>query len=477
MSLWSSYEADKAVQGASTKPWAAEGISIDSRTLSKGDLFLALQDKRDGHEFVAAAFRAGAAAAMVSRIPDSAPPGAPYLVVDDVAAALTQLGAAGRSRSRARIVAVTGSVGKTSSKEMLRHAFRMQGKTAAAEQSFNNHLGVPITLAQLPKDADYAVVEIGMNNPGEILPLSKLASPDSAIVTKVAPVHMAAFDSIDGIVREKASIFLGVRERGSAILNSDSKGFGTMRKLAASRGLRISSFGRKSGSDWQMLDSCACGSGTAFTLLHAEQRSRIRLRAVGKHFAENALGVLAAVQSVGADPILAADSLAKWLPPPGRGTRHSIRIGSRENSSFTLVDDAFNASPVSLAAALESLLATEPANGPSGVMGKRIAVLGDMLELGESEHEIHAGIAKLDAISDIDTVHCAGGLMRSFYEALPRKKRGRWFETSEEMVVHASDLAGPGDVILIKGSKGSKIAAVAEAIRALSKIQELETGE
>ncbi|MCE2521775.1 MAG: UDP-N-acetylmuramoyl-tripeptide--D-alanyl-D-alanine ligase [Rhodobacteraceae bacterium] len=467
MMLWNSTEADGATGGKSTKPWCASGVSIDSRTLSEGDLFVALHDRRDGHDFLAAAFSAGAAAAMVSRIPENTPRNAPLLVVEDVECSLSKLGAAGRSRSKAKVIAVTGSVGKTSTKEMLRHVLQPQGKTAAGELSFNNHWGVPITLAQIPSDAQYAVVEIGMNNPGEILPLAKLTSPDSAIITKIAPAHLAAFDSLEDIAREKSSIFAGVRQDGTAIINAGSPSFDIMNWEASARGLRIVSFGRSRSANWRLQDARVSSAGTVVKLETNGQARCVKLASAGQHFAENALGVLAAVESLGADPVLAALDLATWQPPPGRGNRHRVLLSRSEDQELTVIDDAFNASPVSLAAALEMLASSNPGTTLSGRPGTKVAILGDMLELGARENEIHTEIADLKAVADIDVFHCAGQLMHNLHEALPADKRGMWFATSEDMASQAHALAGPGDVVLVKGSKGSRVSVVVDAIRKL----------
>ena len=464
MTLWSSAEADGATGGTSTGQWCASGVSIDSRTLKEGDLFVALRDRRDGHDFLDDAFANGAAAAMVSRTPGELPKDNPLLVVDDVENALVRLGAAGRERSRAKVIAVTGSVGKTSTKEMLRHVLHRQGRTAAGELSFNNHWGVPITLAQLPADAEFAVVEIGMSNPGEILPLATLASPDSAIITKVAPVHLAAFESVEDIAREKSSIFAGVRSSGTAVINAGSPGFEIMHQEASARGLRIVSFGRSDSAEWQLLDVRLSKEGTVLQLENRGRPQVVKLGSIGRHFAENALGVLASVDALGADPVLAALDLAAWQPPPGRGTRHRVALSRTEDQVLTVIDDAFNASPVSIAAALEVLAGSFPGAAPSGRSGRRVAILGDMLELGDREVKFHSELAELPAIAEIDVVHCAGPLMRNLHETLPTDRRGMWFATSDAMSKRVHELVGPGDVVLVKGSKASRVSMVVDAI-------------
>ena len=464
MTLWSSPEADRATGGTSTGPWRASGISIDSRTLKEGDLFVALRDRRDGHDFLDDAFANGAAAAMVSKVPEDLPKGCPLLIVDDVENALVRLGAAGRERSRAQVVAVTGSVGKTSTKEMLRHVLHRQGKTAAGELSFNNHWGVPITLAQLPADAEFAVVEIGMSNPGEILPLATLAKPDSAIITKIAPVHLAAFRSVEDIAREKSSIFAGVRSSGTAVINVGSPGVEIMRQEASANGLHIVFYGRPDAAEWKLLDVRMSEEGTVLKLENRGRPQVVKLGSTGRHFAENALGVLASVDALGADPVLAALDLATWKPPPGRGTRYRVVLSRSENQVLTVIDDAFNASPASIEAALEVLAGSTPGAEQTGRSGRRVAILGDMLELGEREVKFHSEIAGLPAIAEIDVFHCAGPLMRNLHEALPADRRGMWFATSDAMSKRVHELVGPGDVVLVKGSKASRVSMVVEAI-------------
>ena len=475
MILWTSRDAELATGGRSTKPWQASGVSIDTRSLEEGDLFIALRDKRDGHDFVADAFAAGASAAVVSRIPEGIPGDAPLLVVGDVQDALVGLGTAGRNRSSAKFVAVTGSVGKTSTKEMLRHVLKGQGKTSAGEQSFNNHWGVPITLARVPHDAAFAVVEIGMNNPGEIRPLAKLAQPDAATITRIGPVHLAAFSSVDDIAEEKSSIFSGLQSGGTAVINADSPGFEIMKRAASASGARAVTFGRSDTADWKLLDVRLSENGT---ILSAENRGRVqyvKIAAAGQHFAENALGVLATVAAVGGDPVLAAIDLGTWLPPAGRGTRHKVVLSSNEEQELTVIDDAFNASPVSLEAALEVLAGTNPGQTTLGRPGRRVAILGDMLELGEREGDFHAGIARLAAVESVEVLHCAGKLMRCLYEALPSEKRGRWYATSEEMASKAHELARPGDVVLVKGSKGSRVSVVVDAIKKLGEVHHVDS--
>ena len=469
MMLWSSNDADLATGGHSSREWAASGVSIDSRSLDSGDLFVALRDRRDGHDFVAAAFKGGASASLVSRKPRGVPDDAALLVVDDVQEGLKKLGVAGRTRSKARIVAVTGSVGKTSSKEMLRLVLSKQGKTHVAERSFNNHWGVPLTLAKLPSDADYAVVEIGMNRRGEIGPLSNMTRPNTALITRVASAHLEALGSLDEIAAEKAEVFSGLEPGGTAIVNIDSPASAVVLERAQEAGAKMVTFGRAAGADWRLVDARVCSEGTVVRAVHGGRSQIFRLAARGRHFAANALGVLAAAADIGVDPVIAAIDLRDWTPPPGRGNRHSIVLdGDVGTRSICLLDDAYNANPASLAAALEVLAETALGNNCNGLgIGRRIAVLGDMLELGSAAVDLHASFADHPSMGAISLVHCSGPLMRNLYDALPADKRGCWCESAQSLAAKAHRLAGAGDVVLVKGSKGSQISLVAQAIRNL----------
>ena len=467
MTLWTSIDAERATGGSSTKPWQAAGVSIDSRSLEPGDLFVALADRRDGHDFVAAALAAGAAAAMVSRVPENAPDRAPLLVVADVLDGLRRLGAAGRDRSRGKVIAVTGSVGKTSTKEMLRLVLSRQGRTHAAAHSFNNHWGVPLTLARMPQDTEFAVIEIGMSQPGEIAPLSRLARPHVGMITEIAPAHLAAFDAIDKIAEEKASVFSGLQAEGVAVLNANSPGIEILEKRARDAGARILRFGSRAGVSHRLVEAKIIETGTAMRIERRGLPQCVMLAAQGRHFARNALGVLAAVEAAGADPIVAALDLRGWVPPAGRGTRESIVL-DWEKPPLSLIDDAFNANPVSMEAALEVLAARNLAEQQP--RGRRIAVLGDMLELGDDAAAMHAAIADLPSVKNVELMHCAGPLMRRLYDSLPADRRGEWRETAADLAASVRQLAAPGDVVLVKGSKGSRVSLVAEAFRGLSKI-------
>ena len=466
MTLWSASDAATATGGRSTTDWQAGGVSIDTRTLQPGDLFVALTDARDGHEFVAQALQKGAAAAMVSRIPDGLSPDAPLLIVGDVLPALHRLGAAGRARASARVVGVTGSVGKTSTKDMLRAILSGQGRVHAAEASYNNHWGVPLTLARLPADADFCVVEIGMNHPGEIAPLARLAQLHVALITTVAAAHLEAFTSIDAIAREKAAIFQGLTPGGTAILNADLPV--TPILLQAARAARATpvTFGATPGADWQLTEARLTDDTTVVRANAEGTPFLFKVASPGRHFALNALGALAAAAALGADPVISAQDLGRWQPPTGRGTRERIQLDIVEETFFDLIDDAFNANPASLAAALDVLIAARPTDGIGRVgNGRRIAILGDMLELGATEIDLHRAIARHPGLAAIAVIHCVGPRMQALWQALPRGQRGEWVETAPELASHARSLFDAGDIVLVKGSKGIKVSLVVDALR------------
>ena len=436
-------------------------VSIDTRTLQPGDLFVALTAARDGHGFVARALDKGAAAALVSRVPDGVSPDAPLLIVDDVEAGLRALATAARARTRARVVAVTGSVGKTSTKEMLARVLGNQGHAHASVASYNNHWGVPLTLARMPADTQFAVIEIGMSHPGEIAPLARMARPHVAMVTMVAPAHLEAFGDIRHIAQEKASIIKGLEPGGIAVLNGDVGTTNILQSVARAAGARIITFGEGIGCHHRAHRIELTPDSTVAEARAWRTPLPYRVSARGRHFAINALGVLAAVRALGADRGRAVRSLAAWQPVSGRGARERILLDPVEpDTALELVDDAYNANPASMAAALEVLAATT-----TGKTGRRIAILGDMKELGPDQLRLHAALANLPAMRHIDTVHCVGPLMRALHDALPECKQGEWCTTSKSMIKSLRRRLAPGDVVLVKGSLSTGLGAIVDAIR------------
>ena len=466
MSLWTAAEAAKATGGRAVGDWSCDGVSIDTRTIQAGDLFVALRDVRDGHDFVAMALEKGAGAALVSHVPEGVAADAPLLIVDDVLTGLEALGAAARARTKAKVVAVTGSVGKTSTKEMLLAIFADQGRAHASVDSYNNHWGVPLTLARMPADTQYAVIEIGMNHPGEISPLAILTKPDAAMVTTVAAVHLEAFDDVAGIAVEKAAIFDGLQPGGVAVINADIDHAAILMAKAVDCRLRDIEFG-ENAYHFKLKDVQVQGDTTVVQADADGTPLLFKIGTPGRHFAMNALGALAIAQAMGADLALAAASLGRWTPYKGRGVREVIHLDRVEiNMTLNLIDDSYNANPTSMAAALEVLAAAEVTHDIGRVSkGRRIAYLGDMKELGPDEIALHAGLAHLEATKKLDVIHCVGPLMRSLYDLIPAHQRGEWAATSAELLPGLSGHLDSGDVVLAKGSLSMKLGLIVDAIR------------
>ena len=466
MSLWTAADAAAATGGSVTSDWIATGVSIDTRTLEPGDLFVALQAVRDGHDFVAQALEKGAAAALVTRVPDGVDPDAPLLIVADVLEGLEALGIAARARTDARVVAITGSVGKTSTKEMLRAMLSDQGRTHASVASYNNHWGVPLTLARMPVDTEYAVIEIGMNHPGEIAPLAKMARPHVAMITTVAAAHLEAFEDIAGIAVEKASILEGLEPGGVAILNNDCSTAAILQAKAHDVKRRDVGFGEH-GFDFVLKSVDLGRDATVVQAVANDAPLLFKVGAVGRHYAMNGLGALAAAEALGADLALAAQSLGRWSPYQGRGAREVIALDLADTRmTLELIDDSYNANPTSMAAALEVLAAAQVTNDIGRVSkGRRIAFVGDMKELGPDGPDMHADLANLDAVDAIDTFHCIGPLMQNLHEALPAEKQGLWTATADEMEARVARRLDSGDVVLVKGSLSMNLARIVDAIR------------
>ncbi|KMK66668.1 UDP-N-acetylmuramoyl-tripeptide--D-alanyl-D-alanine ligase [Puniceibacterium sp. IMCC21224] len=467
MTLWTAAEAVMATNGQSTRDWQADGVSIDTRTLKPGDLFVALKAARDGHDFVAQALAAGAAAALVDHVPEGLPDNAPLLIVDDVLTGLEALGVASRARTAARVVAITGSVGKTSTKEMLRKVLSGHGKTHAAEASYNNHWGVPLTLARMPRDTEFAVIEIGMNHPGEIAPLSRMARPHVALVTIVAPAHLAAFESIEGIAQEKASIIEGLEPGGTAVLNADLETTPLLIAAARARGARVVTFGQSRRAHHRITDLRIGDQATVVQGRAWRTPVLYKISVPGRHFAENAMAVVATAGALKLDRALVLADLGRWEPGAGRGQREVITLDVVDtHMTFELIDDAYNANPASMAAALEVLAAAEVRHDVGRVSkGRRIAYLGDMKELGATEAALHAALAEHPAMAEIDVVHCVGPLMQSLYDVLPAEKRGRWTRDTDGILVGLRSDLDAGDVVLVKASLSMGLGRVVDAIR------------
>jgi UDP-N-acetylmuramoyl-tripeptide--D-alanyl-D-alanine ligase len=453
VSLWQAADAARATGGKATGAWSASGVGIDSRSLVPGDLFVALKGTRDGHAFVKAAFEAGAAAALVARTTPPVPAQVPLLVVEDTQTGLEALGRAGRARSAATVVAITGSVGKTGTKEALRHVLAQQGATFASTASHNNHWGVPLSLARLPQDARWAVLELGMNHAGEIRALTAQARPHVAVITRIAAAHLANFRDEAAIADAKAEIFEGVEPGGTAVIPADGPHASRLHAHAHAAGIaRIVTFGSAPGADWRLTDWAGDATSSRGTVEHGGDRLSLELPLAGAHQAMNAVAVLAAVAAAGGDPERAAAALATLAAPPGRGVRHRIRVGG---GTALLLDESYNANPASMAAAI-AVLGSQP--------GRRIAVLGDMLELGPQGPELHARLAADLMAADAALLFACGAQMRRLYEAVPPDRRGAHVMDSMDLLPYLRASLEPGDVILVKGSLGSRMGPVVKQL-------------
>lgn len=465
--LWTAAEAAAATDGmAAGADWSVAGISIDSRTCRAGDLFIALKGPNfDGHDYAAQALAKGAGAIMVHRPPQGVAADAPMLVVDDTMQALNDLATAARLRCDGRIVAITGSVGKTGTKEALRTALQAQGRTYATEGNLNNQWGVPLSLARLPRDTQFGVFELGMNHAGEIAPLSRLVEPDVAIITTVEAVHIEFFPSVEAIADEKSAIFAGMGPNGVAIVNRDNLHFPRMVAHARTQGIaRVWSFREHGDADAHLLDYSLHATASAVAASIRGQALQYSLPLPGKHNVLNSLAVLLAVRAVGGDVVVAARSFAKLAAGKGRGARQRLAIPA---GPILLIDESYNASPASVSAAIAVLGQAEMPGSYAGAT-RRIAVLGDMLELGERSAELHAGLACKLVKGDIDLVFACGPAMGHLYEALPPKLRGGYAADSQALAPLVAGALTAGDIVMVKGSLGSRMSHVLTAIDGLA---------
>ncbi len=459
--LWTEAELTGALGAPPSERLAntVEGVSIDTRTLAPCDLFFAIRgETHDGHDHVARAFEAGAPAAVVQRdrARDLAALG-PVFATEETLKAMERLAVAARARTTARIVAVTGSVGKTSAKEMLRAMLGASGETHASAASYNNHWGVPLTLSRLPAGAKFGVVEFGMNHAGEIAPRVRMVRPHAALITTIAPVHIEYLGSLEAIADAKAEIFLGLEPGGTAILNRDAPQFERLAAAARVRGARVRTFGVSEACDARLV---ACEEGEAGSRVSAKvlgRSLRFDLGAPGTHMAENALGALLAAETLGADVERSAAALAGFSPQKGRGERVTL---AAPGGAITLIDESYNANPASMRAALKLLGSARP--GPNG---RRVAVIGDMLELGADGAAMHAALAADLAVNQVDLLFGAGPLTRALYDAAPQARRAAWAERASELAGEVARALRPGDVVMVKGSNGSRMGPLVAALR------------
>lgn len=452
--LWTSADIARATGGAEGGGFSATGVSIDTRTLEPGDLFVALAGVRDGHEFVAQAMAKGAAGALVSQDVD-----APFVKAADTLAALEKLGIAARDRAtKARRGAVTGSVGKTSVTQAIMAGLTLAGPAHSSVKSYNNHIGVPLTLARMPADTERAVFEIGMNHADEIGPLTRFVRPHAVVVTTVGPVHIENFpDGEAGVARAKAEVFEGLEPGGVAILNADNQWFDLLKAEAEKAGGRVLSFGTRENCDAQLIDFQVPGS-------HAVIQARLHGKALdfpilqtGFHWGLNSMAVLLMLEALDVDLDRSLAALGSFEPLAGRGAESVVAMAG---GAFTLIDESYNANPISMASAIKTL-------GARATSGRRLVALTDMLELGPEAQAFHAGLAgPLDAAS-IDLVFCAGPLMKSLWDALPPTRRGGYAETAAALAPQLVQAVEAGDVVMVKGSNGSKAGLIAQALATL----------
>jgi UDP-N-acetylmuramoyl-tripeptide--D-alanyl-D-alanine ligase len=458
--LWGWTELVAAARGqAEGEPTGAvRGVAIDSRTTRAGDLFVALRAARDGHAFVPAAMACGAAAALVARDYVRQPESSALIRVADTLEGLAHIGRAARARSAAAIAAVTGSVGKTGTKEALRLCLERAGETHGSAKSYNNHWGVPLSLARMPRSARFAVFELGMNHPGEIAPLARLVRPHVAIVTAVEAVHLAHFASVRDIAEAKAEIFAGLAPGGCAVLPRDSAHFELLGARAAAAGGSILSFGARPAADVRLIEAELDAEGSRVRAAAHGRTFEYRVGAVGEHHVTNSLAVLAALLALGVDADAALPALEDARAGEGRGAR--VRLEARDGPVL-LIDESYNANPASMRAALVAMATT-----PRDAFPRRLAVLGDMLELGSAGGVLHASLAEAIDVAGVDLVFACGPLMRPLFDALPAARRGAWARSAQELAPALLEAIAAGDVVMVKGSLGSRMAPLVAAVRA-----------
>lgn len=474
MTLWNAQDVAQATQGICTGDWSAASVSIDTRTMAEGALFVALKGERmDGHALVMQAFEKGAVAALVSHVPEGMQAGDARLVrVADTEKALQDLGRAARARAKAKFIGVTGSVGKTGAKEMLRTALAPLGEVYATTGNLNNHLGVPLTLVNMPVDVDYAIIEMGMNHAGEIRLLSQIAKPHVAMITTVDAVHIEFFASVQGIADAKAEIFEGMGGHGFAVLNRDNPYFQRLKQQAEKQGLdRILSFGVHEEAVCRMLrceveasphpTPLPTGEGGFCTRVEAAiagTKVTYRIGTIGKHWALMSVAVLGVVDAFGADLAKAAEAFAQFREPQGRGQIRKLAV---KGGHIRLIDDAYNASPISMKGAIEKAADIRRA---SQEPARTVIVLGDMLELGEDSKDLHVGLVPSIVNNQIDLVFAAGSFMHHLYDALPEAMKGAYEPTAAKLAPKVVKALKPRDIVLVKGSHGSRMGEVVHAI-------------
>ena len=458
--LWTASEAAAATGGRVVGDWSVTGISIDTRTLQPGELFVALKDTRDGHDFVPNAYKAGAGACLVSRQIDDVP----ALQVDDTLTALEDMGRAARARTDAFCCAITGSVGKTSVKEMVARIFRSQGHAHWSVKSFNNHWGVPLTLARMPEETTRAVFEIGMNTPGEIEPRSLMVQPHAALITKIAPAHLEGMGSEDAVAIEKSAIFAGLESDGFILLPSNDRFFDLLSQRARDYApkAKLLTFGDYRSDAFVTASECD-GVSTRFDVSVQGETVSVSVDAVGEHWGQNIAAAMLLATCSGISAEDAAEALSGYTPPEGRGQAEWLALP--EDGKALLVDDAYNANPESMRAALAGF-AQRPAN-------RHLIALGEMKELGPDADKLHADLAPQIIACNPAIVFLAGDGIKPLAEALEGKVKTEWAPNAAGLQQMVNKLLTDGDALLIKGSNASGMRTLADALRTWSKAQTL----
>ncbi len=459
--LWTAAAATAAVSGICAGTWTANGVSIDSRTVAAGDIFIALKGPSfDGHGYVLDALKKGAAGAIVHEaVPDSGEYHDRLIVVKDTFLALENLARAARARTDAKIIAVTGSVGKTGTKEALKLALGLQGPTHATAGNLNNHWGVPLSLARMPAASEYGVFELGMNHAGEIAPLSKLVRPHAAVITTVEAAHLEFFATVADIADEKAAIMAGLEPDGVVVLPSDNPHFARLMASAKAYGVKTIAFGTGGDATARLFAWSLTPDGTQVCAEFDDQRITYDMIVSGRHWALNSIAALAAVRAIGANFHLGAAALARLSAPAGRGARKRIKTA---DGSLLLIDESYNASPAAVRVLAETMAQMHQSVGGAG--GRLILVLGDMKELGAKGAALHAGLAPSLKAARIDLVFTAGPMMRHLHDALPAAMRGAHAADAAAMATALQNALRSGDVVAVKGSHSSRMDLVADAI-------------
>ena len=443
--------------------WLVSGISIDSRTIKKNELFIALKAKRDGNDFIVSAIENGAKAAIINKIPKDIPKNFPFILVNNSVEALYSIAKYSRKKYEGRVIAITGSVGKTSTKDILTKMLSTFGVTHSSQKSFNNHLGVPLTLANIPKNADYVICEIGMNSKGEIEPLSKLVAPDVAVITNISAAHLASFKNLREIAYEKASICFGLKKNGLLIFSVDNKFYELVNNFVKERKLKSVTFGYNENAEISIKNiSHFKNKSYGSLLIKNKVFTNFSIGALGSHQLKNCLAALAVILSYDLSLEKALKELKDWVPRDGRGNFLDVNLKYKlKNIRIRVIDESYNSNPTSLNASLEILKSVQFDTKKSS---RKIAILGDMLELGVKEKEFHRDIANNSNIFSFDTIHCVGSLMKELYLELPQEKKGLLVSNPSDLLSHILINAEDRDIYLIKGSNSIGLSIIANKL-------------